>query len=58
MGGKIKVLAKICLSATLSTTNHTWTSLSSKLGLRSEGVETIYLHHGSAQVITETHLLS
>jgi len=36
--GKTKVLGKTCLIATLSTTNHMWTSLGSNPGLRGEAV--------------------
>ena len=54
--GKTKVLGKTCLGATLSTANHTWDSLGSNPGLRSERVVTIYMRHGSAHVITETRL--
>jgi hypothetical protein len=42
---------KTCLSATLSTTNHTWADLVSNPGFRGESSATNRLSHGTAKVI-------
>jgi hypothetical protein len=47
--GKTEVLGgKTCPSATLSTTNHTWTDPGSKPGLRGDRPATNRLSHGTA----------
>jgi hypothetical protein len=43
--------AKICPSATLSTTNPTWTDSGSNPGLRGERPATDRLSHGTAHLI-------
>jgi len=56
--GETKELGKICRSAALSATNHTWTSPGSNQGVHIERVVAFYLCHGSVQIITEACLLS
>ena len=43
--------AKICRSATLSTTNPTWADPGSNLGLRCDRLATNSLSHGTAQLL-------
>jgi hypothetical protein len=49
--GKPTTRKKTCPSATLSTTNPTWTDPGSNPGLRSERPETNRLSHGTAEVV-------
>jgi hypothetical protein len=48
--GKLKYSEKKCPSATLSTTNPTWTDPGSNPGLRGERPETSRLSHGTAAI--------
>jgi hypothetical protein len=49
-GRNRSTLGKTCLSATLSTTNTTWTDLGSNPGLRGERRATNRLSHGTAAI--------
>jgi hypothetical protein len=51
-GEKRSTLGKTCPSATLSTTNPTWTDPGSNPGLRGERPATNRLSHGTASVNT------
>ena len=44
---------KTCPSATLSTTNHTWTDPESNPDLRGERPATYHLNHGTAHKISK-----
>jgi hypothetical protein len=54
--GKIEVLGKACPSATLSTTNPTWTGVWSRPSLCSEMPATKRLSHGTAPLKTKINL--
>jgi hypothetical protein len=45
-----RTLRKTCPSATLSTTNPTWTDMGAKPGLRGENLVTYRLNYGKAKL--------
>jgi hypothetical protein len=56
-GENRKTLRETCPSATLSTSNTTWTTLGSKSGLRSEKVATDRLSHDTAILLAPCLIL-